>query len=579
MIWLMATATLLHLMDFSVSDGGVVETGNSGQWEYGRSTSDLSEGVNVWGTVLDGNYLNQSFDVLTFSVPEFAAATRPTMVLRHRFDIDSGDFGRVEALNDGMWEALRPVYEEDGDGGFSGDSLGWTVSAFALDGFSDVSQFRLVFNSDSTGVADGWFVGSVGLYDGDMVAPQISNVAHPNDTQELNGPYGFRANAEDNVSVERVDIEWFVDEGDVQRVSMENTVGATYRGDIPGQAPGTTVSWRILAGDGEQESVYPGNGEWETFRVYLAAPSDLQFTEERRVGQTVSLGWTMPVSEHEVSAYQVRQVGADAGLRCAASPCVVPVESDLASEWQVAAWYELDDGEVLGDYSTPLEGVVYVPRLVAIDPDQVIPSERVWIRISGRYLLFREDSSIDFGPGITIQTVRLVNSDVLDVLVEVSGSLSPESRTLVIDGEVRAVFPDVLQVNTEDTAPRIVSVTPERIVQGFEDVVTMCPSAAFFTVPEVTLGDGVVLTAPPFVDTAGCVALELAAKLSAPTGERTVLLDDGARIWTATLTIRETVVRPDRGCSTWTTPSASLVGCSLVGILCIVRRQRVSAAV
>ena len=83
----------------------MVESGNSGQWEYGVSSSTLSEGVNVWGTVLDGNYLSQSFDVLTVTVPNFNAADTPMLVLRHRYDIGMGDVARVEGYKEGPGNA------------------------------------------------------------------------------------------------------------------------------------------------------------------------------------------------------------------------------------------------------------------------------------------------------------------------------------------------------------------------------------------------------------------------------------------------------------------------------------------
>ena len=283
-------------------------------------------------------------------------------------------------------------------------------------------------------------------------------------------------------------------------------------------------------------------------RVYLAAPTALRFDDERRVGQSVTLLWDAPESPHPIRAYQVRQAGETTGVRCAASPCVVPIDGDQDAEWSVAAWYDISEGETLGDYSNPVHGTVYVPQITAITPDTVLPEERVWLRITGQYLLFGEQSTLDFGADITTETIRVVNSNTIDALVEVSSEISAEPQTLVIDGEVRAVFPDVLNVNTEDTAPRIVSVTPNRINQGFESRIVLCPSVPFFNVPQVTFGDGLVQTTPAILDAEGCVATSVAVKLSAPTGERPLLLDDAARIWTASLTVGETVVRPDRGC-------------------------------
>ena len=183
------------------------------------------------------------------------------LVLRHRYDIGTGDVARVEGYKEGTWQRVDPVYGYPSTDGFIGDSAGWIDTAFALDDWRDVSQFRFVFSSDSVGVADGWFLSTVQLFDGDIAPPQISNVAYPQDTQELQGAYDFRATIVDNISVDVVDIEWRVNSGEMSLSPMEHATGSTYRGDIPAQAPDSVVSWRLRAQDGAQHAMYPEDGD------------------------------------------------------------------------------------------------------------------------------------------------------------------------------------------------------------------------------------------------------------------------------------------------------------------------------
>ena len=177
----------------------------------------------------------------------------------------------------------------------------------------------------------------------------------------------------------------------------------------------------------------------ETFRVYLAAPTALRFDDERRVGQSVTLLWDAPESPHPIRAYQVRQAGDTTGVRCAASPCVVPIDGDQDAEWSVAAWYDISEGETLGDYSILYTEQYMSPKLRQSHQIQCCPRSSL-AADHGSISIVRRGSTLDFGADITTETIRVVNSNTIDALVEVSSEISAEPQTLVIDGEVRAVF-------------------------------------------------------------------------------------------------------------------------------------------
>ena len=69
--------------------------------------------------------------------------------------------------------------------GFTGSSTDWVYDWLLLDGLDDSADVRLRFTSNESISLDGWYVGSLMLWDGDPVPPLVVVDEEIEDTQLL----------------------------------------------------------------------------------------------------------------------------------------------------------------------------------------------------------------------------------------------------------------------------------------------------------------------------------------------------------------------------------------------------------
>lgn len=188
-----AIATAYH-EDFELGDGGYVASGNA-EWEHGTPVSPpeplAGQGIQMWGTDLDGDYENSACGWLQSSPIDLTAypagastgvsvarlAYRQWMHFENRYDA-----GLVQASADGVtWQTITPL------GGYTGVPLTAARTCLGLpaDGVAfltpaapaaqdwklaefDVSSYlggtlhvRWAFGSDTSVVKRGWYVDDV----------------------------------------------------------------------------------------------------------------------------------------------------------------------------------------------------------------------------------------------------------------------------------------------------------------------------------------------------------------------------------------------------------------------------------
>ena len=177
------------------------------------------------------------------------------------------------------------------------------------------------------------------------------------------------------------------------------------------------------------------------------------------------------------------------------------------------------------------------------------PGDRIWVEVSGEYLLLTESVEVELGEGLDVSTVRVFDTNRMEILVDVDSAAQNGLRTLTIDGESFMVFPDAFEVSDGLFKPHIDTVTPDQLPQGLQEQVVICPSEPFAGEVTLSTGDGLIQVDDPRVNSeTGCVEVTLAAQLSAPAGVRTLLLDDGARLWPFDFRIQKTLVRTGSAC-------------------------------
>ena len=166
--------------DFNDGDWGFTPevcdaTGGAPVWAYGQDTN--FPGLNLWATVLNGNYLPSSGEALVS--PTFMVDTSTNLVqIVHYFDTELTYDGMnlmvngtvVEPMEGYNLAVINPstsyyAFCVDGQPGFSGHDLADYVmitSCFDLAAFEgqDVA-LALQFGSDSSVQYPGWYIGSV----------------------------------------------------------------------------------------------------------------------------------------------------------------------------------------------------------------------------------------------------------------------------------------------------------------------------------------------------------------------------------------------------------------------------------
>jgi subtilisin family serine protease len=257
--------------DFEQDDGYFTPTGDV--WEWGAPTSGpggANSGVNVWATVLDGNYPN-SMDA-TLDIPQITLdANKPYALFSfwHWYYIETNwDGGNVKVSTDGgaTWDIVTPVggyngTARSGNAGIPGEPCFtgynndyWHEVQFDLSAYAGQSiMLRFHAGSDGSVQRTGWYVDDVRLSSTatDEAAPTIANVEVPLSTFDTSGPYEVTAEVSDLFSgVDAVSLFYSTNDGGTwNEVAMTNTVDVEYSGDIPGQPQGTRIELYIGATD------------------------------------------------------------------------------------------------------------------------------------------------------------------------------------------------------------------------------------------------------------------------------------------------------------------------------------------
>ena len=555
MITVLASVTLLQWYDFSVDDGAMQEVGNTGQWEYGIPSDGPMGESNVWGTKLHQDYLADSFDTLELPLPSLAGVESAYVQIEHWYDIQPGspgDWGTFQVRDGGEWMTIEPEYGYPKNAeGFSGKASDWVTDTVSLSGYSEDVEFRITFTSDSKIGRAGWYLASIGVWDGDVVPPSVVPLVLPEDTQDYVGPYPFSLEVVDNELISEASFFWWKDEEPPSQVALNAEGGGVYGGEIPGQLPTSEISWYVQISDGENTYQYPPDSAF-SFRVYLAAPQNLRAEGERLVGQEIALVWEVPESPHAVLEYEVAQ-GAGEFLKCAL-PCQAAVDPDSPMEWRVRAIYDIDGSPIPGDATVPLSAMVAVPSVTSVYPDVVGLGDFVWLAVTGTDLFFNEEMALSFGEGLDVESVKILDSNQALVKVRVHGDAAFGFRTLALTGDRDWSFPGVIEVSELGAVPTIIGIDPGELPQGANEWVTMCPSEPFAGVVTVTPGNGIFVTDSGQLD-GECWNAELAVGYAAPVGIRTLFLDDGLRVWPCEIEITETRLQAGCGCSSVTSAS------------------------
>ena len=264
------------IWDFESDDGGFTAMGSV--WEWGSPMAgpgNANSGVNVWATVLGGNYPS-SADA-TLDVPPISMdASKPYAMLSfwHWYDIETNyDGGNVKASTDGgaSWTVLTPMGGYDGtarsgNAGIPGEpcftgynNKFWQMEMFDVSAFSGSQViFRFHFGSDGSVTKSGWYVDDVMVRSAavDDFPPVISGTEVPPSTFDNTGPYGVTTYVTDPLSdVAGVSILYSVDEGvSFSEIPMALASGDEWSGNIPGQPNGTKISFYIKAADTSSEA-------------------------------------------------------------------------------------------------------------------------------------------------------------------------------------------------------------------------------------------------------------------------------------------------------------------------------------
>lgn len=555
--------------DFSVGPQGAVASGDTLQWAWSAAPAAGPGGAS-WGTNPDGQYLHDAEDVLAIALPALAPGATPTLILAHGYDIVAGDEAWVEVEDGGLWVPVEPMAGYPTATGFGGDSGGWRVDAFDLSALAAPTAVRFRLSTDTSQAADGWYVASLDLYDTDVVPPSITPLVVPSDTQDLDGPYALQLAVRDTAGVASVTLHWSTSTGDGGAVPMTAATGDVWRGEIPGQAPATEVSWWVEASDGVQTSAWPDEGE-ASFRVFLAAPTALAVVPPApRVATSLAITWTAPVSPHRVEGYLVEELGG-AVVEVSGPPATVPLTLDAEQRFVVTADY----GALgLGDPSVPLRAAVEVPSLTALVPDRMAVGAGGWVQLEGEGLYLLDGaSSVELGADVEVVSVEVIDVGAATLRVEVAAGAVPGPRDLVIEGaQGPAVFPDAFTVAGDDEAPRVLDVVPGSLVQGREATVAVTVDRDLLDDVRVELPEGLVLTQPAERLGPRAVALPLAAAVDARAGSYTVVLDDGAALYPFALRVDPYDAGPQKSCAHGAGGAGWL---GLGGLLLLFRRRPV----
>jgi hypothetical protein len=556
-------------------DGGFVSTGDTNQWEWGPVESgpySSHDGSNAWGTVLDGDYLNDSVDMLTLPPLTLSDLERPVLSFSHWIDIDEeGDIGTIETETAEGWASIDPIYGYPDGSGFRGLSGEWETVYFDLTGIDDLSQLRLRFSSDEIVARSGWFVDDFQVWDGDPTPPLITLLTESSDTEDLTLGPEIIAEIIDDVEVIDAQLVWQTGEGLSGSEPMAPDGSGVWAGALPAFEPDTTVQWEVRAYDSENQSI----SDSQSYRVYLPPPQEPSLPDYRMIATEFEITWSAPESIHPVVRYRVYR---DDSLESETEALSVTVDAlDSQDSFTIRALFDTPIGDREGDPTEALQAEVSIPRILSIQPDHAWAGDQVRLEIQGEYLLLSQgDISLDLGSSVEVREVDIQDVDTARFTVAISDDTSAGSLDLtLVSGALQLVQPDAFEILADSDRPTLLSVEPDALEQG--DRATIC---ILLNTPlegadlQLDLGEGVYVESRESQDTR--VWADLGIALDAPVGLHPVLLDDGVRIREGLdLRIRDRRSEVQAICSAAETswrPTSPL--CLLLGVLVYSRRRR-----
>lgn len=565
-------ASLQVAWDFEADDGGFVSAGVPGQWEWGTPSAQpgvCSDGGSCWCTHLAGTYAADALDTLTLASFPLNGLAEPRLRIAHWYDIHSaGDIAYLEVDAGPGWQKRPIIYGGDV---ITGTSDGWVEGYFDISGITSTDQVRLVLETDGAVNRPGWCIDEVSVWDGDIVPPSVSGEELA-DTQDIDGPYVFEIQADDDVSVASATLFWRDALAVFETVSLTQKGGTTWSAAIDGAPPGTTIEWRIDVRDGDGNlATLPADGAPSQFRVYLAAPTDLNGPDERVIGNEVELTWQPPDSQHPVTGYVVYRDGM-AVHEAATTSAFVPLAGDVQT-FEVSAIYDTSEGLLEGDLSQPLEVEAWFPYVEALVPTAVWPGDEVRIDIYGSYLqLVQDEVALDFGPDITVDDIEVEDVDHATAHLIVDDEAAVGMADLHLSsGELDLTVVDALEILDAGDRPRLVSVEPESVVQGADNSVTIELSYVPDALPLVDFGEGIIVEDTELVD--NCLIADIAIENEAPLGVHGITVDDGTRILDGLeLNVRDTYAAPSKNCGPINAGSLPNVWFAAFILLCWRRR-------
>ncbi|MEE8417165.1 MAG: carboxypeptidase regulatory-like domain-containing protein, partial [candidate division Zixibacteria bacterium] len=170
----------IYVEDFE-DDNGFFEPDND--WEWGDPSSgpgDAHSGVNLWGTILNGQY---SVGPLLSALvsPPLGLTTDPILTFWHWYNTEIGfDGGNVKISTDGInWDLITPEGGYDGilstnfenpiggEEAFFGESDGWELETFDLSAYNgSMVLIKFDFGSDTSVRNAGWYMDDFVVYGG-----------------------------------------------------------------------------------------------------------------------------------------------------------------------------------------------------------------------------------------------------------------------------------------------------------------------------------------------------------------------------------------------------------------------------
>lgn len=526
---------LVWSVHLASTDGGFVDGGGTGQWEWGEVVVGPASVGPVWATNLSGPYLHDSEDWLEIQLPEVTTTmVEPSLVLRHWYAIRSGDSAFVEVDDgSGAFVKIAPAYGYPDSDGFVGVANAYEDAVFNLSAFAAAPKVRLTLISDSIGADLGWYLSDVELWDGDILSPSVKVPSPPADTQDLAGPYVVTAQFDDDRGAPSATLWYTLDGGPAFGVPMAGNPAVA---QIPGQPADTTVGMWVEASDGQNVGRWPVTGEHE-FRVFLAAPTDLASTSLnlRPVADHVQLSWTAPVSPHPIEAYRVVREGSlDPLVETTKTSATVPLEPGDPQRFQVLAEYDVG----LSDPSAVLDLDIEVPTLDLLDPASAAPGADVLVHLTGGSLYLAATTTVDFGSDIEILDVDVMDVGEAVLTVHVVHGATPGPRDLTVSGAAGTFrFPGVFWIEDPADAPQILAVDPGSVARGDTAEVVVRASVPFSGDVRL-LADGDLRLGAPMVD-GDVLTFSLTARADGRTGGHTLAIDDGDRLYTVPFEVTE----------------------------------------